>query len=614
MERLYDAAAREALSGELAHHFRQASELDSALTEKAIRYLLQAGDGARRLYAHREAIDYYQRALALLKEQGQREPAARTLMKLGLTYHNAFDFQRARQAYEEGSTLWQAARERPPGILPPAPHALRLCWPEPTTLDPALASNLFSVVVVQQLFDGLVEQTQEMEVVPGVARTWEISGNGRSYTFHLRDDGRWSDGKPVTAGDFVYAWKRVLDPHTRSPNADMLYDIRGARDFHQGKISDPGQVAVWALDDCALLVELEEPTSYFLHLLAEPPTYPVPRQVVEAHGAAWTGAANIVTNGAFRLESWQPGESLALARNPEYEARFRGNVQRVELLALDWSSALELYRADGLDVWDFWAVSLNEMDQARRRQAADYVSAPWLATVFIGFDAGRPPFDDPRVRQAFVHTIDREGLADVVMRGYVFPATGGFVPPGMPGHSAGIALPYAPDRARRLLAEAGYPGGRGFPVVDTLIFRDEAPEYLAAQWRQHLGVESRWQIAMDWATFRERLDSERPHLFGVSWVAVYDDPDYLLRACPALGWTRWRNETYDRLVEEAKRVTDQKERIGLYHTADTLLVQEAAIMPLGYARLHLLVKPWVSRFSTSPIQRWFCKDTIIEPH
>jgi oligopeptide transport system substrate-binding protein len=609
MEHLYDAAERETMAGELAYHFGQGRKLDRALTEKAISYSLEAGDRARGLYAHREAVGYYQRALALLQEQGDYERAARTLMKLGLTHHNAFDFRQAREAYEEGFRLRQRAEELQFAILPPAPHALRLGWSELTTLDPALMSDLFSAVVIEQLFSGLVEQTPEMEVIPGVARTWQVSENGRKYVYHLRDDARWSDGTPVTAGDFEYAWKRVLDPRTESPNAGMLYDVKGARAFHQGQASDPDEVGVWAADEFTLVVEVEEPTG-------ELPggVLPVPRHVVEAQGPAWTDAESFVSNGPFCLESWRPGESLVLVRNPEYRGRSRGNVQRVELLALEWSASLERYGADGLDVWDFHGVPPHQLDQARQRHATDYVSAPWLATVFVGFDASRAPFDDVRVRQAFVQAIDRERLADVVMHGYVFPAAGGFVPQGTPGHSVGVALPYAPDRARRLMAEAGYPDGRGFPILDAVIYRAHVPEWLWAQWQESLGIEIRWQVAMDWATFRGHLETERPHLFGLSWVAVHADPDYLLRACPALHWTGWRNETYESLVEEATRVADQTGRIGLYRTADALLMQEAAIMPVGYARLHLLAKPWVRRFPTSAIRRWFWKDVVIEPH
>jgi MarR-like DNA-binding transcriptional regulator SgrR of sgrS sRNA len=202
LEELY-AGRTDELAVQLARHYVEAGE-----GERAVDYLLQAGDQARDLYAHQEALDHYQRALKILKERKEHERAARTLMKLGLTYHTAFDFRRARQAYEEGFTLWQQAGEVEPAVSPPpAPHALRMYVLEPITLDPTLADDTGSGNVIGQLFSGLVELTPDMNVVPGVARSWEVSDGGRRYLFHLRDDVRWSDGTPVTAGDFEYAWK-----------------------------------------------------------------------------------------------------------------------------------------------------------------------------------------------------------------------------------------------------------------------------------------------------------------------------------------------------------------------------------------------------------------------
>ena len=619
MERLYGTAEREALAGELAFHFEQGQQLDKALTEKAVSYLLQAGDRARGLYACQEAIDYYQQALALLKEQGSHEQAARTLMKLGLTYHAAFDFRQARQAYEEGFALWQRTGEMEPAVLPPVPHALRLDrFPPPTTLDPTMAQDIFSTAVIDQLFSGLLEHSPEMEVIPNVAQSWEVSEGGRKYTFHLQDDVRWSDGAPVTAGDFEYAWKRVLDPATKSPNADMLYDIKGARAFHQGDTPDPDRVGVWALDKVTLVVELEGPTGYFPHLLAHNATYPVPRHVVEAHGETWTEMGNIVTNGPFRLKAWQRSESLVLIRNPKYHGRFRGNVQRVELsLHADPSVRLEMYEANGLDILDMMFFPPAELDDASQRHAGEYVPGPRLWTPYVGFDVSRPPFDDVRVRRAFAFATDRETLADVALRGYDSPATGGFIPPGMPGHSAGIGLPYDPEQAGQLLAEAGYPGGRGFPPADLLARRsDESQsEYLQAQWRENLGVEIEiaWET-MEYEMFFGRLRREPPSMFLLGWIADYPDPDSFLRISTFLHWTRWQNETYDRLVEEARRIMDQGERMRLYGQADRILIEEAAILPLYYLRSHLLVKPWVKKYPTSAIKWWFWKDVIIEPH
>jgi oligopeptide transport system substrate-binding protein len=616
METLYGPQAKE-LASELAFHFEQGQQLDKTLTEKAITYLQQAGDQARLAYAQREAIDYYQRALASLREQEEHEQAARTLMKMGLTYHSAFDFRRSRQAYEEGFALWQRAGQTEPVVPPPpAPHALRVSWPALSSLDPAMGGDIASIAVIDQLFSGLVERTPEMDIVPDVARSWEVSEGGRKYVFQLRDDVRWSDGTPVTARDFEYAWKRVLDPGTGSPSANLLYDVKEARAFHQGHISDPDQVGVRTLDEVTLLVELEGPTGYFPHLLAFSATYPVPRHAVEIHGEAWTEVA--VTNGPFRLESWQRGQSVVLMRNPEYHGRFKGNVQQLEVFLLaDPSAPLAMYEADDLDTVYLWDLPPLEMDRARQRHAGEYVSGPSLCTWYVAFDVSRPPFDDVRVRRAFVLATDKETLADVALRGHFFPATGGFVPPGMPGHSPGIGLPYDPERARQLLAEAGYPGGRGFPSVVCLAPPNpavqEANRYQQAQWRENLGVEVTGET-MEWAAFFERLYKAPPHIFLTAFMADYPDPDTFLRASPVRLQARWRNEAYDRLVEKAKHVMDQGERVKMYQQADRILIEEAVIMPRLYVRAHLLVKPWVSKYPTSAIKDWFWKDVIIEPH
>jgi oligopeptide transport system substrate-binding protein len=460
-----------------------------------------------------------------------------------------------------------------------------------------------------------VELTPEMDVVPGMARTWEVSEGGRRYVFHLRDDVQWSDGIPVTAGDFEYAWKARLDPVTVKPNHSLLYDIKGARAFHLGQVSDPASVAVRALDPATLVVELEEPAAYFLQLLALLTAYPVPRHVVEAHGEAWTATENFVSNGPFRLESRQPGQPLVLTRNPTYRGRFRGNIHRVEWSSpADPADLLESYEADSLDVCI--EPYRTEMERLRQRHAGDYVSAPAVGTFYLGFDVRRPPFDDLRVRRAFALATDRDTLANVVMRGSASPARGGFIPPGLPGHSPGIGLPYDPDGARKLLAEAGYPGGSGFPALESLIgYPDLVAQstFLQEQWREVLQVEVRWEL-IEIARFVNRLDREAPNLFLFSWMADYPDPDDFLRVCPLQRRTVWQNEAYDRLVAEARGLTDQRERMELYRQAEQILVEEAPILPLLYEPVHLLVKPWVKTYPISPMGAWFWKDVILEPH
>ncbi|MFQ6102175.1 MAG: ABC transporter substrate-binding protein [Anaerolineae bacterium] len=614
-------SAQSPVAAQLADHYAKAGE-----GVQAVEYLLQAGDRARGLYAHQEAIDHYQRALAFLKEQGEHEQAARTLMKLGLTYHGAFDFQGAHRAYEEGFALWQRAGDiMLAGRLPPARQALRVSWRQPQTLDPAMCMDIFSGGLIDQLFSGLVEPGPAMDVVPAVARTWEVLEGGSKYVFHLRDDVVWSDGTPVTAGDFEYAWKRVLDPATGAPYAHYLYDIKGARAFHQGEVSDRDSVAVRALDERTLMVELEGPVGHFLQILAQFLAYPVPRHVVEVCGEAWTDVEassvgptepGIVTNGPFRLEAWQPGRSFVLSRNPAYHGRFSGNVQRVEVsLCVQWSygaEVVEMYEADDLDML---ASYMNAPLGVKLRHAGEYVTGPWPGTLFLGFDVRRPPFDDPRVRRAFALATDQETLANVVMGGHVYPGTDGFLSPGMPGHSAGIGLPYDPAGAQQLLAEAGYPGGEGFPAkcLHTSCDRAYVSESLRAGWREVLGIEMAGE-ELEWPRFLDRLNNDAPSVFLLGFPAFYPDPDCFLRASFFRRYTGWHSETYVELVEQARRATDQRERMAMYQQADRTLIQEAVIIPLAYARLHLLVKPWVKRLPTSWNKWWFWKDVIIEPH
>jgi ABC-type oligopeptide transport system substrate-binding subunit/DNA-binding SARP family transcriptional activator len=600
----------EAQIGLLAHHWDQAEEL-----EKAADYHVRAGDQARLVYAHQEAIEHYRWALRVWKERGKHERAARTLMKLGLTHHNAFDFVRARRAYDEGFAMWRrAAVARPaPGCRPT--QVLRVRWVEPTTLDPALVGDSDTDALLAHLFSGLVDLSAELDVVPAVARAWEMSEGGRRFVFRLRKDALWSDGMRVTAGDFEYAWKRVLDPVTDSPKAAFLYDLKGARAFHQGEGARE-DVGVRACDDVTLAVELESPVGYFLQLLTHVAYAPVPRHLVENHGEGWTKQRDLVANGPFRLEAWEPGQSMILVRSPTYYGPFRGNLERVEVrLGMDWSTRLEMYESGGLDVLGITYFPAGEREGARQRHAEDGVSRPRLMTCYVAFDVSRPPFDDARVRRAFAMAVDRKTLASAVLQGYVSAATGGFVPPGMPGHSPEIGLSYDPERARRLLADAGFPRGRDLPVVDALTFlaAGTRARYLEDQWRDVLGAKTRWDVR-PWAEFLDKLGKDPPRILILMWVADYVDPDNFLRVCRARTWPGWRNQTYDRLVEQARRMTDQQERLRLYRQADRILVDDAPILPLTYEKDHLLVKPWVSQYPTSAMQTAFWKDAVIEPH
>jgi len=262
------AAALETLLPEdfeaLAYHYDQGGN-----TEKATDYLLKAGDRARGLYACQEATIHYQRALALLKEQGEHGRAARTLMKLGLVYTAAFEADKAREAYDEAFSLWEPLRESrdlPELQVPSA--VLRLAVAEPLTLDPGTIGDDISRFIAAQLFEGLVQVDPDYNVLPAVAACWEVADRGTRYVFRLREGLRWNDGTPLTAADFEYAWKRNLALASHSSMAHLLYVIENARAFGEGEITDPDKVGVIALDDLTLEVRLEEPTAYLPHLLA----------------------------------------------------------------------------------------------------------------------------------------------------------------------------------------------------------------------------------------------------------------------------------------------------------------------------------------------------------
>jgi ABC-type oligopeptide transport system substrate-binding subunit/predicted Ser/Thr protein kinase/tetratricopeptide (TPR) repeat protein len=599
----------------LAYHYSEAGD-----TTKAAAYLLKVGDQARSLYAHQEAIDSYRQALEILRDAGQLEQAAQTLMKLGLVYHNAFDFPASRDAYDEGFVLWQRAGEAmPPASLPPAPHPLRLLWNNPITLDPGECVDAFSSAIIEQVFSGLVRLGPEMTVVPDVAQSWEILEGGRSYCFHLRDNLRWSDETPLSAHDFEFAWKRVLNPAAASSQAPLLYDIQGARAYHQGDMTDPDSIAVRALDDLTLQVDLEGPVGYFLQLLPHETMFPVPRHTVLAHGAAWTQVENLVSNGPFRLLAWEHGRLMRFARNPVYHGHFAGNVMQVELIFPAGELDLpRMYKEDDLDLLNLTFSSQAEWSHTRQRYAGEYLITPTLWTFFFAFDTRRPPFDDPRVRRAFTLATDRERLANVLLRGYFSPATGGMVPPGMPGHSHGIGLPYEPEEARRLLAEAGYPEGRNFAALDVLgeniPLITQAYEYLRAQWRENLGVESSWEI-VELEELDDRLYAgTTPPLYSANWIADYPDPDSFLRAGLEHQRTGWQNQVFDELVQSARRSTNQTERMSMYLNAERILIEEAPILPVAYCRFHSLVKPWLKKVLPPSGWGWSWKDAIIELH
>jgi oligopeptide transport system substrate-binding protein len=598
----------------LARHFQEAGQL-----ARGVGYLLRAGNEARLLHAHRDAIDSYRQAVDYYLQEGDDRNAASVLFRLALTYHNAFEFDRSHLTYDQAFKLLQkASLSRAGPGLPHAPHPLRLALYSPITLDPTRNSDFSSSIVIEQLFGGLVEERPDGGLVPGIAASWEVSEGGQRYTFHLRPDARWSDGEPITADDFLYAWKRSLNPNSYTSTSYLLHDIRGAKAYHQGELADGAALGVWVADYRTLVIELENPASYFLSVLATPRAFAVPRKVVERHGDRWAEPEHIVTSGPFRLESWEKGSSITLERNPSYVGGRAGNASRVEIqLHTDETPGLlEQYEDGKLDVLVISEMPNEQYEPGRQRNASDYATIPALASMFVYFDLRQPPFNDRRVRQAFARATDRETLADIVLRGRFSPATGSIVPPGIPGHFPDMLLPHDPEGARQLLAEAGFPGGEGFPHVRlrtaAQFMMGTMAETLSVNWREGLGIDISMEV-LPWHEYLESLNDDFPQLGLIGLVAELAEPIafFLEPVVPEAGR---EHERLAELVEMARRAPDPARRLDHYREASQFLIQEVPFFPVLYHRDHFLIKPWISSFPTSPIKYSYFKDVVIEPH
>ena len=576
------AGRLEEVCGLLAYHYDRAGT-----EERAIQFLVQAGDKSRAEYADQEALRYYARAVELMTAREEWGAAAGTLMKSALAHHIAFDFDAADRAYRQAFSLLERVPAAP--ALHPS-ETLRMSVLEPAGVDVTRNTDAPSSALATQMFEGLLRWTPDDNIVPAIARSWEITDEGRRYRFYLHRDRVWSDGRAVTAHDFVFSWHRAM----RGANSAMFEDVVGARAYSGGRTDDPASVGVRAPDDFTLVVELEGPRSYFPFVLAHPVALPQPRWAIEAHPEEWERPPHLVTNGAYIMHSWEPGRAVRLRLNPFYRGPRSGNVKDVTFV-VDRPDDPSGFAEGAVDVQLPTSV---EPDYRQRFRDSVRLDPPYrLLLIFLRND--RPPFNDRRVRRAFAHATDRRKL-EPLSAGHLIPADGGAVPPALPGHSPGIGIPFNPEEARRLLAEAGYPGGRGLgPFFIPIPSRLEANivEAVAQGWRDVLDVRVGVKDVPT-STFWTEMDRDPPDIGRIAWITDYPDPDNVLRvvfhSASDHNYGRFHNETFDRLVERAQSLTDQRQRMQIYHQADELLVaEEAAIIPLAYTRTMTLVQPWV---------------------
>jgi oligopeptide transport system substrate-binding protein len=462
---------------------------------------------------------------------------------------------------------------------------------EPETIDPAIITGQPESRIANALFEGLTSLDAAAEVKPGVAERWEISPDGRVYTFHLRRDARWSNGDAVTARDFVASWRRTLAPETASEYAYQLYYVKNGSAFNDGKLKDFSQVGVRALDDFTLEVALENPTPFFIDLCAFATLLPVHMPTVERFGDDWIKPGKIVSNGPYALADWRINDRIRLEKNPQYWNRDRVAMRTIDVLpAAKANTALNFYASGLADLMmDKGLVPPALLSDLRKR--ADFHSAPFLGTYFLRFNCTRPPFNDPRVRKAFTLAIDKQSLVEKITRAGELPALS-LVPPGTAGYQPPPGLTRDIELARKLLAEAGFPGGRNFPLVTYLYSEGELNEAIAVElqsmWRNALGLDkSQVQLQrQEWKVYLSSMSRLDYDICRASWVGDYRDPNTFMDMFVTDGGnnrTGWSNKSYDRAIADAAREVDREKRFDIFRRAEKLLVvDEAPICPLFF--------------------------------
>jgi len=493
---------------------------------------------------------------------------------------------------------------------PPLPADLTIAHDaEPQTLDPGLMTGLAEGRIAAALFEGLTRLHPEtLAVLPGVAESWTVSEDGLTWTFKLRPGVVWSDGTPLTAEDFRWSWLSLLAPDSPAAYGDLLFDIAGARAYKagQGQADDVGLVAA---SDRELIVRLKRPLPYFGSLAAFFTLLPVPRHAIEKHGDRWTRQENIITNGPYLLEQWLFYREITLRRNPSYWDARRVALHRLRLLpVVDPNTQFNLYETGDVDL--LFSVPAPILDHLIHRP--DFVTGSRLATAFLRLNVTRPPFDDVRVRKAFALAVDKDVIAKKIMRGGE-RATDSLVPRGLPGYEPAPGLEVDPDRARELLAQAGYPGGRGFPAV-ALLYRDNPDQAALAtvlqnRYQEVLGVDVRLS-SREWKVYissMKRLDYDL--VFG-AWYGDYPDPATFLdcfRAGSGNNRTGWESTRYDQLLDRAaspeqgeSATRHAKRRLMLFRRAEEHLLRDGVpIIPLYHPTTRFMVAPRVRGFAAN---------------
>jgi oligopeptide transport system substrate-binding protein len=464
---------------------------------------------------------------------------------------------------------------------------------EPPTLDWNLATDYVSINVLYHLIEGLAEYNEKLEAVPSLA-SWKISKDGKTYTYTLKPNLKWSDGAPLTAQHFWDSWERTLNPQTASGYAYFLFDVVGAKEYNEGKMRDPKQLGFKVLNASTFEVKLKKPASYFATIPAFTVTFPIRKDLIDKFGRKWTNPENMAVTGPFQLSKWNHDSKIELVPNPNYRGQ-KPRMEKVNIFMVQESTtAINMFETGKLD----YLSRLPALEIERLKKNPGYRSIPYLRGYYYGFNVKNPPFNDVRVRQAFAHSINREEITSLLKGGQI--STMSWIPKGMLGYNPKIGLPFDPAKAKALLAQAGYPDGKGFPATtfmfDTREDNKIIAERIQAQWKKHLGIDLKAQNE-DWKVYLGRLQTEAPSVFRHGWGADFPDPDNFMNMFTSYSgnnFTKWKNSAFDEIIEKAASESSAKKRIELYNRAQKILTEEeVAIVPLFIDSLNYLVSPSV---------------------
>jgi oligopeptide transport system substrate-binding protein len=488
------------------------------------------------------------------------------------------------------------------------------------TIDPALNTDVASQRPIDDLFEGLTRTDAAGEAAPGVAERWEQSADGLRWTFHLRADARWSNGERVTAQDFVYGWRRVVDPKTASQSAQQLAPVANALEIASGKLP-PEELGISAPDERTVEVRLVTPTGYFPYLVTNSYYYPQPAGTIEKHGRGWTRPENIVGNGAFVLESQRINGATVLRRSDTYWDAAAVRLKHVSYFPVsDYGSATARFLAGDLDSTDGFLV--DDVDRLRARLGDQVRLAPYLGTVMLGMNVSRPPFDSAKLRRAMTLAIDRDVISSKLMHGLFVAANGMVAPlpdyPGVPPDWQSLSMEQRLQEARSLYAEAGY--SKQNPLRVALNYPTNTPdtkrvlEALTAMWRANLGAEV--QLANnEWRVFQQNRHERLYDLYWYSWIGDFPDASTFLnmvRIGNGENSPQYADASYEAAMDAAARSVDDAVRLAHYAEAEKILNEAVIVLPIYYYQSRHLVRGYVHGMQDNVVDRHLSRNLYLQ--